>query len=149
MEELIHALDPQLSYEFHEFKTDHLDITVSSNRSHARCPYCGQFSSRIHSVYPKSFQDLPVQGHKVTIHLMNRKFFCVNPACDHKTFSERFDCIADNAKRTKRLEQEIINLAIHCSSVTAAKLLRVNTTEISKSTICDLLHKERLRSISH
>lgn len=148
MNELIQLLDPNLVYECHELIDNRLNIHVSSIRIQARCPYCGASSSKVHSVYPKSFQDLPIQGKKVTIHLVNRKFFCFNPDCTHHTFSERFDCIADKAKKTKRLEEEILTIAIHCSSVTAAKILTKNTADIKKSSICRLLRKERLRSTS-
>lgn len=141
MYELINELDPFLVYESHSF-TDHtFIITVSSTRIEAPCPYCGQFSSRVHSLYPRQFQDLPIQGQKVQIQLQNRKFICKNPICDHKTFSERFECIAEKATRSKRLEEEILSIAIHCSSVTAAKVIRKGTANIGKSTICNLLHK--------
>lgn len=145
MNELIQLLDPNLTYEYHELMGNQLIIQVSSNRIEARCAYCGTSSSKVHSVYPKSFQDLPIQGKKVWIHLENRKFFCINSNCSHKTFSERFECIADKAKKTKRLEEEILTIAIHCSSVTASKILKKSTVDISKSTICQLLLKERLR----
>lgn len=146
--ELIQLLDPNLVYECHELTDNRLNIHVSSIRTQARCPYCGTPSPKVHSVYPKSFQDLPIQGKKVMIHLVNRKFFCLNPDCIYHTFSERFDCIADKAKKTKRLEEEILTIAIQCSSVTAAKILTKNTADIKKSSICRLLRKERLRSTS-
>lgn len=149
MEELIQLLDKHLVYDSHMLMDNKLAIHVSSNRIVATCPYCGQSSSRVHSFYMKNFQNLPVQGNKVIIYLSNRKFFCMNPACTHRTFSERFDCISDKAKKTKRLEEEILTIAIHCSSMTASKILKRSTADISKSTICNLLHKEYLRRSSH
>lgn len=149
MEELIQLLDKHLVYDSHELMDNKLAIHVSSNRITATCPYCGQPSSKVHSLYMKDFQDLPIQENKVIIYLLNQKFFCVNPACTYKTFSERFDCISDKAKKTKRLEQEILAIAIHCSSMTASKMLKRSTVDISKSTICNLLHKEHLRRSSH
>lgn len=149
MEELIQLLEMHLVYDSHELIDNKLAIHVSSNRIAANCPYCGQPSSRIHSIYMKNFQDLPVQGNKVIIYLLNRKFFCTNPNCTHKTFSERFDCISDKSKKTKRLEQEILTISIHCSSITAAKILKRSTADISKSTICNLIQKEHLRRPSH
>jgi len=67
--------------------------------------------------------------------------FCNNPDCSHTTFSERFDFIADKAKKTKRLEDEIIHLSINCSSNVASKILKKNVEDVSKSTICNLLKK--------
>lgn len=37
-----------------------------------------------------------------------RKFFCKNQDCSHKTFSERFDFVAPNQKKTNRLLQKIL-----------------------------------------
>lgn len=145
MYELIQVLDPCLEYESHSFTNHTFTITVSSTRLEVPCPYCGQVSSRVHSLYPRKFQDLPIQGHKVQIKMQNRKFLCKNPECDHRTFSERFECIAEKATRTKRLEEEVLSIAIHCSSITAIKLIRKGTANIGKSTICNLLHKERLK----
>lgn len=149
MEELIQLLEMHLVYDSHELIDNKLAIHVFSNRIAANCPYCGQPSSRIHSIYMKNFQDLPVQGNKVIIYLLNRNFFCTNPNCTHKTFSKRFDSISGKAKKTKRLEQEILTISIHCSSITAAKILKRTTADISKSTICNLIQKEHLRRLSH
>lgn len=149
MEDLVELLDPHLVYESHVLIDNRLDIHVSSSRLQATCPYYGKPSSKIHSLYNKSFQYLPVQGKKVMIYLLNQKFFCTNPDCARKKFPERFDCIADRAKKTRRLEQEILTIAISCSSVTAAKILKIGTADISKSTICNLLKKEHLRPSIH
>lgn len=111
MEELIQLLDKHLDYDSHMLMDNKLAIHVSSNRITATCPYCGQSSYRIHSFYMKNFQDLPAQGNKVIIYLSNIKFFCMNPVCTHRTFSERFDCISDKAQKTKKLEEEILTIA--------------------------------------
>ncbi|WP_157732415.1 transposase family protein [Thermoanaerobacterium sp. RBIITD] len=29
-----------------------------------KCPFCGHTSSKVHSHYKRSFQDLPMQGNK-------------------------------------------------------------------------------------
>ncbi len=46
---------------------------------------------------------------KQTILLLNRrKIFCLNKNCTHKTFTERFDFVAPNGKKTKRLIDKIL-----------------------------------------
>lgn len=67
--------------------------------------------------------------------------FCVNPACDHKTFSERFDFIVPNGRKTKRLVDKILLTSVKLSSVSASTLLKANSVKICKSSICDLLKK--------
>jgi len=97
---------------------------------------------QIHSTYSKTVQALPIQGNKVFIIIRNRKMFCNNPNCNHTTFAERFDFISYKAKKTRRLEDEIIRLSINCSSIAASKIMGKNVVDVGKSTICNLLKKE-------
>jgi hypothetical protein len=80
-------------------------------------------------------------GKKAIILIDNRKIFCNNPDCDHKTFAERFSFLGDNAYRTNRLEDEILRVSLNCSSITASALLSESTAIIGKSAICKLLKK--------
>jgi hypothetical protein len=67
-------------------------------------------SDKVHSYYKKSFQDLPIQDHKVVVIIKNRKLFCNNPNCSKRTFAETFEILARNAKKSARLDNEIINI---------------------------------------
>lgn len=67
MDEFIKLLDPGLDYVSHEITGDTIVITVISNKEEVVCPYCGHPSSKKHSVYERSFQDLPVMGMKSKI----------------------------------------------------------------------------------
>lgn len=100
-------------------------------------------SSRTHSTYERSFQDLSMQGKKMIIVIKNRKMFCDNPDCKHTTFAERFTWLAAKAKKTNRLKKEIVHLSLNCSSTAAARHLSGNTVAIGKSTVCNLLKKDR------
>lgn len=62
MDEFIKLLDPNLHYLRHEISDEELLIYVESERLNVKCPYCGQLSSRRHSMYERSFQDLPMMG---------------------------------------------------------------------------------------
>lgn len=146
MDEFIKALDENLNYLEHHIKGNTCVITVISNRLGVKCPFCGHLSSRVHSVYPKTFQDLPIQDKKVVILLNNRKMFCDNPDCTHTTFAERFDCLPLNARKTKRLTQKILDISVNMSSISAARILRDDTANICKSTICNLIKKNTDRN---
>lgn len=141
MNEIIHLLDPNLNYLYHELIDDAMYIFVESTLETITCPFCGTKSSKRHSSYQRSFQDLPIQEKKVEIVIQNRKMFCHNKDCKHTTFAERFDFINYKSKKTKRLEEEIIRLSLHCSSITAAHYLSRHTVKVGKSTICNLLKK--------
>lgn len=148
MDELVNLLDTHLRYIRHELREDTFYIDVESNQTKATCPFCAIVSTRVHSKYERTFQDLPIQGKKVLIVLHNRKLFCDNSDCGHTTFAERFDFIAQKAKKTQRLEKEIIRWSLNCSSVAASEILSLQFVQVGKSTICTLLKKEQLSLIN-
>lgn len=141
MDGLVKLLDENLEYIDHKMIEDTIYINVKSSKVEACCPECNTFSKRIHSRYQRRFQDLPISGKKTVIILNNRKFFCNNQDCNKKTFSEKFNFIEDKAKKTKRLEEEIVNLSKNMSSISASKLLRENIATVGKSTVCNILKK--------
>ncbi len=141
MYEFIKDLDPNLDYLDHEIKENEVIIYVASNRAIGNCPYCGCPSGRIHSYYPKSFQDLPVMGKKTIVCINNRNFFCDNPECQFTTFAERFDFKKQNPKKTKRLVTKIVDISLGMSSVDASKVLRNGIADVGKSTVCNYLKK--------
>lgn len=141
MDDFIKLLDKNLEYEKHEIIGDTIYIYVHSTLEALECPYCGVMSSRCHSKYTRSFQDLPMQGKKTIIVLNNKKMFCDNPDCEHTTFAESFSFIKGKSKKTERLIDEIIQVSKNMSSVEASNYLRKNVVRVGKSTICELLKK--------
>lgn len=141
MDEFIKELDPNLDYLEHEMTGDEVIIYVASNRKICSCPYCGTASTRVHSCYEKSFQDLPIMGRKTKIIMENRKFFCDNAECGFTTFAERFDFLAQKGKKTRRLIEKIVDVSLNTSSAAASKTLKDGIADVGKSTICNLLKK--------
>lgn len=141
MNEFVKSLDHTLNYLTYEIHEHNIIITVEPSRHEVVCPYCGKISSRVHSVYRREFQDLPLQDKQVTIILNNKKYFCDNQDCSHKTFAERFNFIMPMSRKTNRLIEKILRLSTMVSSVSAAQILQSDMTIISKSTICNLLKK--------
>src|ERR671921_3006878 len=78
----------------------------------AHCPLCGHPSQRIHSRYLRTLADLPWQGIPVRFHLVARKFFCDNPACQRRIFAEPLASVAQRyAHKTCRLADALQELA--------------------------------------
>ncbi|MEY8338860.1 transposase family protein [Lachnospiraceae bacterium 62-35] len=121
MDEFIKLLDRGLHYLRHVITDKELLIYVESERVEVKCPYCNQLSSKRHSVYERSFQDLPMMGKKTKIILRNRKMFCRNLDCSHTTFAESFGFLAPKGKKTKRLIDKILDISLNTSSVSARK----------------------------
>src|SRR5438034_4996316 len=66
-----------------------LSVGVISRRPSSCCPLCAQASSQVHSRYQRTLCDVPCGNRKVVLHLSVRKFFCRNPDCARKIFTEQ------------------------------------------------------------
>lgn len=141
MNDFIKLLDESLEYIKHEFSNDIVTIWVKSIRLEVSCPYCQTPSTKVHSYYQRSFQDLPIQNKKVIIIITNRKMYCNNQGCTHTTFAETYIFLSHKGKKTKRLEDAIINISINVSSITASNILNKSIAKVGKSTVCNLLKK--------
>jgi transposase len=141
VDDVVKLLDENLSYISHEMIEDTLFIRVASEKLSVICPSCNTASTKVHSRYERTFHDLPMQGKKVVYVIHNRKMFCHNVRCHRKTFAEPFLFLPYKAKKSTRLEQEIIKVAQHVSSLTAERILNCGIAKVGKSTICSLLKK--------
>ena len=141
MRELLRLLDEDLLYIEHMVEPDIIIIRAESSKTTGICPYCGVESTSVHSVYERKLQDLPIQGKKTVLLINRRKFFCLNKDCKHRTFAEQFCFLKPCARKTDRLQTEILAVSLTQSSLSASKFLRRNVANVGKSTICNLLKK--------
>ena len=49
---------------------------------------------------------------------------CVTPDCPHTTFAETFAFLPPKGKKSRRLQDKIIELSLNVSSLTASELLK-------------------------
>ena len=137
----VKLLDENLECIDYKLKNDKIILLAKSAKKNVRCPYCGCISDKVHSEYQTEIQDIPMQDKQTILLLNTRKMFCLNKDCSHKTFSERFDFISSNGKKTKRLIDKILITSTKLSSVNASSLLKSSSIKVCKSSICDLLKK--------
>jgi len=91
-----------------------LCVSLLSTQPSSPCPVCGSAATRIHSRYQRRLADLPSTGQPVHILLAVRTFFCDEPTCPRKIFTERLTpFVAPWARVTARLFQivQVIGLA--------------------------------------
>ena len=143
MDEFIKGLDTCLKYSWHEVVGERIYLHVYSIRKKLICPYCGKPSTRVHSRYERSFQDLPIQDKKLIVVINNKKMFCDNPKCNKTTFAETYGFLLPKGKKSKRLLEKITDISLNVSSVTASSLLRNGIVDVGKSTICNMLKKTK------
>jgi hypothetical protein len=80
---------PELSFVQVAPTEDGSTVTLTASAPTAKCPLCGTPSARVHSSYLRHPVDLPWADAAVRIELAVRKFFCRQPNCPRRIFTER------------------------------------------------------------
>ncbi|KIQ93141.1 Transposase [Anoxybacillus thermarum] len=120
---------------------DSLRLTVKSNRESSSCPACHHVSSRPHSRHTRVIQDLPIADRPVRLLLISRKWFCDDPSCSLKVFTERYDWLAPHGRRTLRAEHILRQIAFSTSCVAAEKIAQAIHLPISHDSLLTMIHK--------
>jgi len=115
---------------------------VLSTQHFAQCPVCDTPSDRTHSHYQRTLADLPCVNFTLTLTLQVSKFFCDNPGCIRRIFTERIPEIAAPwARKTVRLVQRLEAIALALGGAAGARLSRQVGTEVCGSTLLNVLEK--------
>lgn len=145
--ELLHCLLPSLhllhldSYDLAP-REHHLTLNLTSTQAQARCPICGQPSHRVHSRYSRTLADLPCVSFSLTLIVHVCKFFCANPACPRRIFTERFpDVAAPWARKTQRLIEHLQAIAFASGGQAGARLCVQLGLRCCGSTLLNLLSR--------
>jgi transposase len=90
-----------------------LVVSLVSSATQNQCPLCGQASGRIHSRYQRRLTDLPVAGQNCVWHITACKFFCDNPHCHRRIFTQRFaEHISPHARWIGRCQQQLQQIGL-------------------------------------
>jgi transposase len=131
-----HKLLPQGLYlESLSIETGRVSIRVASGASKSRCPVCGLVSSRVHSRYSRTVSDLPWHGLSVELEVRARRFFCDEASCERRIFCERLPEVAARARKTGRLEEALLAIALELGGRAGARL----ALELGILAACDTL----------
>jgi transposase len=101
----------------------HLTVQATAIQDTAACPDCAQPTSRVHSYYTRTLSDLPWAVVAVRLQLRVRKFFCPNPACPRRIFTERLPAVmAPPSRRTTRLADHQRHIGLALGGAAGARL---------------------------
>jgi transposase len=90
-----------------------LVITIVATHPTSCCPLCSEVSPSIHSHYLRSLRDAPCAGRRVQLVLTMRKFYCRNPLCERKIFTERLPAFVEPwARMTLRYCEQITSIGL-------------------------------------
>ncbi|MBT2583147.1 transposase family protein [Planococcus sp. ISL-109] len=135
MEEALFHLDENLHLLYHNQTEEELFFIVEVQSLSALCPVCHQLSRRSHSRYCRKVDDLPITDRHVHFQVLIHKWFCDNPDCSTKVFTERLAWLQPYKRKTDRLENLIEKIAFSTNCLTAEKVCRAMHIPLSHDTL--------------
>ncbi|KRF67237.1 transposase [Bacillus sp. Soil768D1] len=136
--------DPHLELVDVSPSSDSLIFTVQSTRSSASCPECQKNTSRIHSRYARSVQNLPVSGQPVKLLILSKKWFYDQPDCSVRIFTERYEGIPAKGRRTSRTEDVLRKMAFSTICLTAEKVAHGAHIPVSHDTLLAIVQRTEI-----
>lgn len=122
-----------------------LTIKASSCQSASICPSCGCLGQRRHSRYIRIFCDLPTSGYSVKVLILSGKYFCDNPDCTQKVFTERFTKeIYPYHRRFNRCTELLRSLALELGGNKGSAISHLANLPVSPSTILRIIKRQDL-----
>ena len=122
-----------------------LTLNLTSTQTQAACPICGQPSYRVHSRYERTLADLPYVAFSLTLIVQVCKFFCSNPDCRRRIFTERLpEVAAPWARKTVRFIQRLQSIGLALGGAAGARLSDRLGMTICGSTLLNQVAKLKL-----
>jgi transposase len=116
--------------------------TLVATSPRGTCPVCGTWSEAVHSLYQRTIADLPWGRQTVRLQLCVRKFFCRQPACSRRIFTERLPAVvAPYARRTTRLTEVVRLLAFALGGELGARVVERLGMATSPATLLRLIRR--------
>ena len=130
-------------------ETTRLVLTCERVTPSAPCPLCGTPAQRIHSRYERTVWDLSVQNVQVLLHLHVRKFYCDQPNCPRRIFTERLPQITSpHGRFTFGLRQFLGQLGREQGGASGARSAKLQGLQVTARAILRFMHALALPAIA-
>ena len=131
-----------LTVEWIRLSPEGVKIGLASQLTVCCCPACGQRSSRVHSHYIRTLQDLPAHGRAIQLQVRLRRFFCDFGDCQRQTFAERVsEVMKPHSRKTRRLIESLQHVGLVTGGEAGARLARELSMPVSADTLLRLLRQ--------
>ncbi len=129
--------------------TTQVILTIASTQALPDCPICHEAAYRIHSYYERTLADLPWGEYSVSWQLQVRKFFCTNPNCQRRIFTERLPgVVAPWARKTIRLVKRLSAIGLALGGAAGRWLGGRLGLAVSRSTLLRLVRLVSLPEVT-
>uniref|UniRef100_B8HZA2 Transposase IS204/IS1001/IS1096/IS1165 family protein n=1 Tax=Cyanothece sp. (strain PCC 7425 / ATCC 29141) TaxID=395961 RepID=B8HZA2_CYAP4 len=126
-----------------------LTLTIRATQSTTPCPLCQGLTQRIHSRYQRTLRDLPCAHYAVKLRLQVRKFFCTNPLCQRRIFTERLPQVTlPWARRTVRLAEQFVAIGLALGGAAGVRLSRTLGHPMSLNCLLHLVSQRPLPALA-
>lgn len=106
-----------------DFDDDTLTLGIATTNPNASCPVCGHDTWRVHSRYDRHLAEEPIFGHRVSLLMTVRRFFCSGSGCPRRIFTEPLDGFATkHARTTARLARNHLAIGSALGGEAGARL---------------------------
>lgn len=146
MKEYIKSLDKNLKYIRHELIDDTYYVYCETKTKKFKHPTKDITTKSIKHRYQRKINDISFCGKKVVIVLTVKVFAFYKLKDEKNEFVEKLDFISDKyerSRRTKRLEEYILDVANNGSANEVEKTLKRNGVKISDTSINRLIKKNK------
>lgn len=117
-------------------------VEASTVTAETACPACGAVSARVHSGFERRLADTAVAGREMLIRLRVRRFFCGNPDCVKKTFTEQVPGLTVRyGRRSTVLTGVLQAVALALGGRPGARLTGRLTSAVSRMTLLRLIRE--------
>lgn len=144
MKEYIKTLDKNLKYIKHELIDDVYYIYCETKTKEFKHPEKNIKTKSIKHRYTRNVDDIPFNGKKVRLIIKVKVFLFRNIKDEKNQFVENLCFLSDDyqrSRRTKRLENFILDIANNGSAISTEKTLKRNGVKISDTSINRMFKK--------
>ncbi len=105
------------------------------------CELKPDINKKVHSRKVRVIKDIPYNNLKVELHILTKKYFNEDPSSNQLTASEILEFVNSTGRRTKRLDEYIINLCKEMSAIGCERIIKNKIADVSDSSILRLIKK--------
>lgn len=135
MQQYLNQLSNNLIYIKHE---------IIDNKISLFCETKVNINMRVHSRKIRVVQDIPYGNYKVELHIITKKYFSTDKT-GKLTTAEKYDFLGYTGRRTKRLEDYLLNMSKEMSAIGVERTIKKNIADVSDTVILRILKKNEIQ----